>query len=145
MPRTLKTTAAAMVADARAKITEIDADAAIALAGDERYQFIDIRDIRERQKTGWVPGSFHCPRGMTEFWIDPESPYFNSVFDQDKTYILYCAAGWRSALTAAMMQEMGFEPVAHITDGFASWMKADGPVEAPESPAPGTNPAPARR
>ena len=129
MPRELKTTAAAMVAEARTTIREIDAADAIALVGDDNWQFSDIRDIRERRKSGFIPGSFHCPRGMTEFWIDPESPYFNPVFDQDKSYILYCAAGWRSALTAAMMQDMGFEPVAHVTDGFTSWLEAEGPVE----------------
>ena len=129
MPQKLKTTAAAMVAEARGQIREIDAVDALGLVGDERYQFIDIRDIRERRKTGWIPGSFHCPRGMTEFWIDPESPYFNPVFDQDKTYVFYCAAGWRSALTTALVQEMGFGPVMHITDGFGSLLEAEGAVE----------------
>ena len=130
MPRKLKTTVADMVTKARSAIAEIDAGDATALAGDDRYQFIDIRDIRERQKTGWVPGSFHCPRGMLEFWIDPESPYFKDVFaDESKTYVLYCAAGWRSALATAQMQGMGFEPVAHITGGFSSWLEAGGAVE----------------
>ena len=130
MPRKLKTTVADMVSEARSAIAEIDATDATALAGDDRYQFIDIRDIRELKKTGWVPGSFHCPRGMLEFWIDPESPYFKDVFaDETKTYVLYCAAGWRSALATAQMQKMGFEPVAHVTGGFASWLEAGGAVE----------------
>lgn len=118
-----------MVTEARTRIKEIDAADALSLVGDDSVQFIDIRDIRERRKMGWIPGSFHCPRGMTEFWIDPESPYFNPVFDQDKTYIFYCAAGWRSALTTDLVQDMGFGPVMHITDGFASWLETDGAVE----------------
>ena len=129
MPRKLNTTSAEMVATARQKITEIDAADALALIDDDNYQFVDIRDIRERRKSGWIPGSFHCPRGMTEFWIDPESPYFNDIFDQDKTYVFYCAAGWRSALTTALVQDMGFEPVMHITDGFTSWCDAGGSVD----------------
>lgn len=133
MPRQLKTTSSEMVAAARQKIREIDAADALALVGHQDYQFIDIRDIRERQKSGWIPGSFHCPRGMTEFWIDPESPYFNPVFDQDKTYIFYCAAGWRSALTTALVQDMGLEPVMHITDGYASWLSEGGETETAPS------------
>ena len=130
MPRKLKTTVADMVTKARGAITEIDAGEAAALVGDDRYQFVDIRDIRERKKTGWVPGSFHCPRGMLEFWIDPESPYFKDVFaDESKTYVLYCAAGSRSALATAQMEGMGFTPVAHVTGGFSSWLEAGGAVE----------------
>lgn len=129
MPPSLKTTAADMVAKARSAITEISPEDAIALAGDDSYQFIDIRDIRERQKTGWVPTSFHCPRGMLEFWIDPESPYFKEVFAAEKTFVLYCASGWRSALSTALIQEMGLTPVAHIAGGFSSWVDAGGAVE----------------
>ena len=129
MARELKITSAEMVAAARGRIKEINAADALALAADERYQFIDIRDIRERKKSGWIPGSFHCPRGLTEFWIDPQSPYFNAIFDQDKRFVFYCAAGWRSALTTALVQDMGLEPVSHITGGFTSWCDAGGAVE----------------
>ena len=132
MPRKLKIPVAKMVADARKKITEIEASDVLSLIGNPKYQLIDIRDIRERQKLGWIPGSLHCPRGMIEFWIDPESPYFKPVFDENKTFILYCAAGARSALTTATIQEMGFEPVAHITGGFTSWLEAEGMVEGGE-------------
>ena len=130
MPRSLKTTAEAMVEKARKAIKEIDAEDAFALVGDDRYQFVDIRDIRERRKTGWVPGSFHCPRGMLEFWVDPKSPYYKDVFEAEKTFVLYCAGGWRSALATAVLQEdMGLTPVAHVTNGFSSWVEAGGAVE----------------
>ena len=89
---------------------------------------IDIRDIRERQKLGFIPGSFHAPRGMLEFWIDPESPYFKDIFNTNKKYIFHCAAGWRSALAVSTLNDMGFE-ASHITDGFAGWVEEKGPVE----------------
>ena len=99
----LKTTAARMVAEARARIEEIDTADLIARADDPDLVIVDIRDIRER-KQGFIPGSVHAPRGMLEFWIDPESPYFREVFGQDKTYILHCAAGWppRRSMTWAL-------------------------------------------
>ena len=93
----LKKTVKNMVAEAKSKINEIDAKDAIKFFNDENVIFIDIRDIRERQKLGFIPGSFHAPRGMLEFWIDPESPYFKDIFDSDKKYVFHCAAGWRSA------------------------------------------------
>ena len=124
----LKVSSSQLVADAKAKIEEIDTAAAIALAEDPNVVFVDIRDIRERQRSGFIPGSFHCPRGMAEFWVDPESPYFNDVFAQDKRFIFHCAAGWRSALTVATLKDMGFE-AAHLKDGFNDWVEQDGPVE----------------
>ncbi|MEE4012425.1 rhodanese-like domain-containing protein [Roseibium sp. FZY0029] len=124
----LKMSSADMVANARARIEEVDTGAAIALVGDPDVVFIDLRDVRERQKLGFIPGSVHCPRGMIEFWVDPESPYHKEVFSQDKRFIFHCAAGWRSALTVAMLQDMGFE-AAHLKDGFADWVEQGGPVE----------------
>jgi rhodanese-related sulfurtransferase len=124
----LKKTVKNMVAEAKSKINEIDAKEAIKLFNDENVIFIDIRDIRERQKLGFIPGSFHAPRGMLEFWVDPESPYFKDIFNTNKKYIFHCAAGWRSALAVSTLKDMGFE-ASHITDGFAGWVEEKGPVE----------------
>lgn len=124
----LKVSSAQMVADARARIREIGTDEAIQIHTDPDVIVVDIRDIRERQRTGAIPGSLHAPRGMIEFWIDPESPYFKPEFGQDKTYVFHCASGWRSALTVATLQDMGFE-AAHLKDGFSGWAEDGGPVE----------------
>ena len=124
----LKKTVKNMVAEAKSKINEIDAKDAIKFFNDENVIFIDIRDIRERQKLGFIPGSFHAPRGMLEFWIDPESPYFKDIFNTNKKYIFHCAAGWRSALAVSTLNDMGFE-ASHITDGFSGWVEEKGPVE----------------
>lgn len=123
----LTTKVSDMVAAAKARIEELTPEQAIARADDPGTQFVDLRDVRERGHSGFVPGSFHCPRGMLEFWVDPDSPYFKDVFAQDKSYVFYCAAGWRSALAVATLQDMGFK-AAHIIDGFAGWEKAGGPV-----------------
>ena len=124
----LKKTVKSMVAEAKSKINEIDSKEAIKLFEDENVIFIDIRDIRERQKLGFIPGSFHAPRGMLEFWIDPESPYFKDIFNTNKKYIFHCAAGWRSALAVSTLKDMGFE-ASHITDGFSGWVNEKGPIE----------------
>ncbi|RBW43104.1 rhodanese-like domain-containing protein [Loktanella sp. D2R18] len=118
-----------MVAAARAKITEIDTSDAIAMTNDPNIVFVDLRDVRERERSGAIPGSFHCPRGMVEFWIDPDSPYFKDIFAQkDKQFVFHCASGWRSALTVATLHDMGFE-AAHLKDGFSDWVKRDGPID----------------
>jgi len=125
----LKTTAAHMVADARARIKEVETVDAIKSVDDPDVVIVDIRDIRERQRSGYIPGSVHAPRGMIEFWVDPDSPYFKDVFGQaDKTYLFHCASGWRSALTVATLQDMGFE-AAHLREGFSTWEAQGGPVE----------------
>ena len=90
---------------------------------------VDLRDIRELQRSGKIPGAFSCPRGMLEFWIDPKSPYHKEIFNLDKTYVFYCASAWRSALSAKLAQDMGLAPVAHIAGGFSAWLKAEAPVE----------------
>jgi rhodanese-related sulfurtransferase len=90
---------------------------------------VDLRDPRELEREGKMPGAFHCPRGMLEFWIDPESPYHKTVFAQDKKFVFFCAGGWRSALAAKTAKDMGLTPVAHIDGGFGAWKKAGGPVE----------------
>ena len=96
---------------------------------------VDIRDIRELSKMGRVPGAVHAPRGMLEFWFDPESEYHREVFaDATKTYILFCAAAGRSALAAKSLQDMGFDNIAHMSGGFRGWQEAELPVEAPDAP-----------
>lgn len=124
----LKLSSAEMVTRAKERIEEIETADAIKLLDEPDVVFVDIRDIRERQKLGFIPGSVHCPRGMIEFWIDPESPYFKDVFAEDKRFVFHCAAGWRSALTVSTLKDMGFE-AAHLKDGFADWVKQGGPVD----------------
>jgi rhodanese-related sulfurtransferase len=125
----LKVSAAALVDAARARIEEIEAAALIARHGDPDTVIVDIRDIRELEKTGRIPGAVHAPRGMLEFWVDPASPYFRSVFAQDgRRFVLHCAAGWRSALAAAALNDMGFA-CAHLAGGFTAWREAGGPIE----------------
>ena len=125
----LKITAAEMVRAARAKITEIETDELINQLEDPDLVIIDIRDIRERQKTGFIPGSYHAPRGMLEFWVDPDCPYFKPIFGAaDKRYVFHCASGWRSALSVAVLNDMGFD-AAHLKEGFSDWVKQGGPVD----------------
>ncbi|MGO1385409.1 MAG: rhodanese-like domain-containing protein [Arachnia sp.] len=129
----LRKTAAQMVTDARARIEEIDSAEGIALLDDPDVQFVDLRDPRERERSGRIPGAFHCPRGMLEFWVDPESPYFKDVFAHNKRFIFHCASGWRSAISVATLQDMGFD-AAHLKEGFAGWVEAGGPVkDAPQA------------
>lgn len=124
----LKVPVSELVKAARARIEEIDTRDAIAMVNDPGVVIVDLRDIRERQRSGFIPGSFHCPRGMAEFWVDPDSPYFKDTFAQDKKFVFHCASGWRSALTVATLQDMGFG-AAHMKDGFSAWVKEGGPVE----------------
>ncbi len=124
----LKLSAADMVAAARARIDEVTTRDAIAMLDDPDVVFVDLRDVRERQRSGAIPGSFHCPRGMAEFWVDPDSPYFKEIFGQDKRFVFHCASGWRSALTVATLNDMGFD-AAHLRDGFTDWVKSGGPVD----------------
>lgn len=121
-----------LVDEARAEIEELTAEGAIPLADDDGVVLVDIRDIRELKREGKVPGAVHCPRGMLEFWIDPESPYYKPVFGDDKKYVFFCAGGMRSALAAQQAQRMGLKPVAHIIGGFKAWREQDGPIEEPE-------------
>lgn len=130
MPALTKNSAQ-MVADARSRIEEIETPDLIMMLADPDVVIVDIRDVRERQRSGFIPGSFHAPRGMIEFWVDPDSPYFKEIFGQDKKFVFHCASGWRSALTTATLQDMGFE-AAHLKEGFSTWEKQGGPVEFPE-------------
>jgi rhodanese-related sulfurtransferase len=113
-------------------VQTLSIDAALALHGRDDVVLVDLRDPRELQREGRVPGAFHCPRGMLEFWIDPESPYHKPVFAQDKRFVFFCAGGLRSALAAQTAQRMGLRPVAHIQGGFGAWKKGGGPVEMVE-------------
>src|SRR5512136_2109721 len=119
----------ALLAEAEAVVETLPVEDAVALAGSEDVVLVDLRDPREQEREGVVPGAFHCPRGMLEFWIDPESPYHKPVFAQDKRFVFFCAGGWRSALAAKTAQEMGLEPVAHLKGGFSAWKKAGAPTE----------------
>jgi len=130
----LKTSSAQMVLAARERIEEIETPTLIAMQEDPNVVIVDIRDIRERQRGGYIPGSFHAPRGMIEFWVDPDSPYYKEIFSQDdnKKFVFHCASGWRSALTVATLQDMGFE-AAHLKEGFSTWEKHGGAIEWPEN------------
>jgi rhodanese-related sulfurtransferase len=129
MPQTITTSVKSLVDAAEREIENLSTEQGIALHGKDDVILVDIRDIRELQRDGKVPGAFHCPRGMLEFWIDPESPYHKPIFAQDKKYVFFCAGGMRSALAAHTAQKMGLKPVAHIRGGFGAWKKAGGPVE----------------
>ena len=129
MPQTITTGYKALVDAAEREIETLPVEAAIKLAGRDDVVLVDIRDIRELQREGKVPGAMHCPRGMLEFWIDPQSPYAKPIFQEDKKFIFHCAGGLRSALAAKTAQDMGLKPVAHMGGGFAAWRDAGGPVE----------------
>jgi rhodanese-related sulfurtransferase len=132
MPQTITTSVKALCEAAEREIETVPVEQAIARAKGGDVVLVDIRDIRELQRDGRVPGAFHCPRGMLEFWIDPDSSYHKPVFAQDKSFLFFCAGGLRSALAAQTAQRMGLKPVAHIKGGFGAWKKAGGPVEAHE-------------
>ena len=121
-------TAHSMVQEALAAITTYSVEEARDLHGRDDVMFVDIRDVRELEREGVIPGAFHAPRGMLEFWVDPDSPYHRDVFAQDKEYVLFCAAGWRSALATQTLMDMGMAHVAHIEGGFDAWKKAGAPV-----------------
>ncbi len=128
MPQTITKGVKALLDEANALVDTLPVARAKTLIGDDAYVFVDLRDIREIQRGGMIPGAFSCPRGMLEFWIDPDSPYHKPVFNQDKTYVFYCASAWRSALSARAAMEMGLSPVMHLEGGFTEWVKQGGPV-----------------
>jgi 2-methylaconitate isomerase len=122
-----------LIAEANAKVCTLSLDEAAAKLGNDDVVFVDIRDPRELEREGMIPGAFSATRGMLEFWVDPESPYYKDIFGQDKEFILYCGSGWRSALAAATLTDMGMDRIAHIDGGFTGWKKAEHPVA--EKPA----------
>lgn len=120
-----------MVQAAEAQIETLDIDTALARLEDDNLVYVDIRDIRELWREGKIKGASHAPRGMLEFWIDPESPYHREMFAADKTFVFYCASAWRSALATLTAQNMGLK-ACHIAGGFTAWKEASGPIEAVE-------------
>jgi len=118
-----------LVAEANAEIETISVSDALKLKDDPGVTFVDIRDIRELDRDGRVPGAFHAPRGMLEFWVDPESPYYKEIFGSGKKFVFFCAGGMRSALAAQQLHRMGLDPVCHMAGGFGAWKAAGGPIE----------------
>ena len=134
MPQKITKSVKSMVEAAKREIEEIVPADAVRLHGRDDVVLVDLRDPRELERDGRVPGAFRMTRGMLEFWIDPESEYFKPIFAEDKKFVFFCAGGLRSALAAKTAQDMGLKPVAHVLDGFKGWKEAGGPVE------PGTGP-----
>lgn len=122
-----------LMAEAEARVSHVTAAEAKDMLGRPDVVIVDIRDPREVQREGRIPGSFHAPRGMLEFWVDPESPYHKPVFAEDKTFVIHCASGWRSLLATDILQRMGLKPVVNLKGGFAAWKEAGGAVEMPEA------------
>jgi len=118
-----------LVQRAESEIDSIAAEDAIAAAGYDNVLFIDLRDVRELEREGKIPGAKHVPRGMLEFWIDPESPYHKTYFQEKLRFIFYCNLGWRSALATQSAQTMGLENVCHIRGGFEAWKAAGGTIQ----------------
>lgn len=118
-----------LVDEAMAQVTTYSVDQVRARVGDAKVQIVDIRDWREVEREGTLPGALLAPRGMLEFWVDPASPYHKPIFaDESRQFVLFCGAGWRSALAAKTLEDMGMRNVAHIDGGFAAWKKAGAPV-----------------
>ena len=132
MPQKITVSYRSLVDAAEREIETLTVEEARKLHGRDDVVFVDLRDPRERTREGKVPGAFHCPRGMLEFWIDPESPYHKPVFAADKRFVFFCAGGLRSALAAQTAQDMGLKPVAHIKGGFSEWRRSGAPIEEPE-------------
>ncbi|WP_428031102.1 rhodanese-like domain-containing protein [Ancylobacter sp.] len=118
-----------LLAEAEAHIEAIEVADASTLQGRDDVVFVDLREPRERERDGTIPGAFSCPRGVLEFWLDPESPYAKPIFAQDKRFVFFCAVGWRSALATRTAQEMGLEKACHLKGGFTAWKDAGGTVE----------------
>ena len=129
-PAPLKVTANDLVAQANAAVTTLSGAAAAAQLDSADHLFVDLRDVRELEREGTIPGAFHAPRGMLEFWVDPDSPYFKQEFGSGKTFIFFCQSGWRSALATRAVQDMGLAPVAHIEGGFRAWSEDGHPTQS---------------
>ena len=133
MPQNIRKSVMAMVAEADAQVRKVEIDEALEMHGTDDVVFVDLRDVRELAKTGRIAGARHVPRGMLEFWIDPESPYHKPFFAEDRTFVFYCAGAWRSALAAKTANDMGLAPVAHLGGGIQAWIDAGGPIDPPKS------------
>ena len=117
-----------LVEDAAAGVTALSPAQVAELLEDPGHLVVDIREPRELEREGMLPGAFRAPRGMLEFWVDPQSPYYKPALDDGRTLVLYCGSAWRSALAAAALQDMGREDVAHLEGGFTAWKAAGLPV-----------------
>ena len=124
-----------LIANAMAQIETVPLEKAQQFLGDKNTVFVDIRDVRELERDGMIPNAIHAPRGMLEFWVDPESPYYKPIFGEGKRLVLYCASAWRSALATETLQKMGVPGICHLEGGFSAWKKAELPVaEKPSKP-----------
>ena len=118
----------ALIDNAMEAIETIPLDKARELLSDSNAVFVDIRDVRELEREGMIPNALHAPRGMLEFWVDPESPYYKPIFGEGRCLVLYCASAWRSALATETLQRMGVPNVCHLAGGFTAWKKASLPT-----------------
>jgi len=118
----------ALIEGAMAQIKTVSLEQAQDFMSDANTVFVDIRDVRELEREGMIPNALHAPRGMLEFWVDPDSPYYKPIFGEGKRLVLYCASAWRSALATETLQRMGVPNVCHLEGGFSSWKKAGLPT-----------------
>lgn len=125
-----------LCAEAEQEIETLSVEDVMAAREDPNVQLVDIRDIRELWRDGTIPGAMHAPRGMLEFWVDPDSPYHREDFASGKKFVFYCAGGMRSALAAQSVHRMGLAPVAHMAGGYGAWVKAGGATEPKEAKLP---------
>tara|TARA_B100000809_G_scaffold264313_1_gene319822 strand:+ start:3087 stop:3482 length:396 start_codon:yes stop_codon:yes gene_type:complete len=124
-----------LIEEAEKNIETMSVDEVAGLLHDEAVTIVDIRDIRELQREGKLPGAIHAPRGMLEFWVDPDSPYHRELFSEEKKFVFYCASAWRSALATQTVQQMGMNNVCHMSGGFTAWKEAEQPIEPVEKKA----------
>jgi len=117
-----------LIQGAMAEIETLPIEMAQKLLTDPNVVFVDIRDVRELEREGLIPNALHAPRGMLEFWVDPDSPYYKPIFGEGKKLVLYCASAWRSALATQTLQSMGVPNVCHLEGGFSAWKKGQLPV-----------------
>ena len=117
-----------LIQEAMAEIETLSLEMASDLLVDTNVVFVDIRDVRELEREGMIPNALHAPRGMLEFWVDPDSPYYKPIFGEGKRLVLYCASAWRSALATQTLQRMGVPNICHLEGGFSAWKKVQLPV-----------------
>jgi rhodanese-related sulfurtransferase len=127
----VKTSVMKLVESAKKQINNLEVRDAIKIHSNKTNLFVDVRDIREIQKSGRILGAKHVPRCMLEFWIDPESPYHKKFFNDNCHFIFYCASDWRSALATATANEIGLLNTSHLVGGFDKWLEVNGPIEKP--------------
>jgi rhodanese-related sulfurtransferase len=133
MPRRLRISTEEMIAAAKSRIENLSVEEFESIRGDAGALILDIRDVRELERDGTVPGAVHVPRGLLEFWADPDSHHYKDVFDDAETIVLFCAGGGRSALAADALSTMGYPDVRHLEAGFSGWV-ASGKEPEPRQP-----------